>query len=110
MLMTPELVRHKTGMASTPHILVVEDDREISALVARYLQANEESMQNRGVITPPLLLPWHRPQAGSPDSVDGKRPRVCRSARRCARRGRAAPSLCSSAFTGPCSCAWPRSH
>jgi two-component system OmpR family response regulator len=41
MLMTPELVRHKTGMASTPHILVVEDDREISALVARYLQANE---------------------------------------------------------------------
>src|SRR5215211_2174302 len=41
MLMTPEPVRHKTGMASTPHILVVEDDREISALVARYLQANE---------------------------------------------------------------------
>src|SRR5919199_5950704 len=28
-------------MASMPHILVVEDDREISALVARYLQANE---------------------------------------------------------------------
>jgi two-component system OmpR family response regulator len=26
---------------STPHILVVEDDREISALVARYLRANE---------------------------------------------------------------------
>ena len=24
----------------TPHILVVEDDREISALVARYLRAN----------------------------------------------------------------------
>ncbi|NEU13526.1 response regulator [Methylobacterium sp. BTF04] len=26
---------------TTPHILVVEDDREISALVARYLRANE---------------------------------------------------------------------
>src|SRR4051794_8960628 len=25
----------------TPHILLVEDDREISALVARYLRANE---------------------------------------------------------------------
>src|SRR4051794_30284529 len=41
MLMTREPVRHKAGMASTPHILVVEDDREISALVARYLRANE---------------------------------------------------------------------
>src|SRR4051812_7982918 len=28
-------------MVQTPHILVVEDDREISALVARYLRANE---------------------------------------------------------------------
>ncbi|MHC2017116.1 response regulator [Methylobacterium sp. CM6247] len=27
--------------SATPHILVVEDDREISALVARYLRANE---------------------------------------------------------------------
>lgn len=27
--------------AATPHILVVEDDREISALVARYLRGNE---------------------------------------------------------------------
>src|ERR1700752_3632476 len=27
-------------LAATPHILVVEDDREISALVARYLRAN----------------------------------------------------------------------
>src|SRR6185369_67716 len=41
MLMTQEAVRHKAGMATTPHILVVEDDREISALVARYLRANE---------------------------------------------------------------------
>ncbi|GJE26453.1 response regulator [Methylobacterium organophilum] len=30
-----------TAAAPTPHILVVEDDREISALVARYLRANE---------------------------------------------------------------------
>lgn len=28
-------------MVSMPHILVVEDDREISALIARYLRANE---------------------------------------------------------------------
>src|SRR3954447_15561416 len=41
MLMTQETVAHKAGMAPTPHILVVEDDREISALVARYLRANE---------------------------------------------------------------------
>ena len=41
MLMTQETVRHKAGMASPPHILVVEDDREISALVAKYLRANE---------------------------------------------------------------------
>jgi two-component system OmpR family response regulator len=41
MLLTQEPVRHKTGMANTPHILVVEDDREISALVAKYLRANE---------------------------------------------------------------------
>ena len=26
---------------TTPHILVVEDDREISALVARYLRGND---------------------------------------------------------------------
>src|SRR4051794_19822203 len=70
-----------------------------------------ESMQNRGVITPLFLLPCgHHSRAGSPDSVDGKRPRVCRSARPCARRGRAARSLCSSASAVPCSCAWPRSH
>jgi two-component system OmpR family response regulator len=41
MLLTQEPVRHKAGMANTPHILVVEDDREISALVAKYLRANE---------------------------------------------------------------------
>jgi two-component system OmpR family response regulator len=28
-------------MSTSPHILVVEDDREISALVARYLRAND---------------------------------------------------------------------
>src|SRR3954464_15223205 len=41
MLMTQDTVRHKAGMASTPHVLVVEDGRDISALVARYLRANE---------------------------------------------------------------------
>jgi two-component system OmpR family response regulator len=33
--------RHTALMALSPHVLVVEDDREISALVARYLRANE---------------------------------------------------------------------
>ena len=32
---------HEPTMYVTPHILVVEDDREISALVARYLRAND---------------------------------------------------------------------
>jgi two-component system OmpR family response regulator len=34
-------IAHKKGMATQPHILVVEDDREISALITRYLSANE---------------------------------------------------------------------
>jgi two-component system OmpR family response regulator len=41
MLMTTAPVLHNASMVATPHILVVEDDREISALVARYLRANE---------------------------------------------------------------------
>jgi two-component system OmpR family response regulator len=41
MLMTTEPMLHNASMAATPHILVVEDDREISALVARYLRAND---------------------------------------------------------------------
>lgn len=41
MLIRAEPVGHKAAMGSIPHILVVEDDREISALVARYLRANE---------------------------------------------------------------------
>src|SRR4051812_30899359 len=69
-----------------------------------------ESMQNRGVIRLLLAVLGHHSRAGSPDSVAGKRPQVCRSARPCVRPGRAAPSLCSSAFAVPCSCAWPRSH
>src|SRR3954467_5179058 len=44
-----------------------------------------------GVITPLLLLLCgHHSRAGSPDSAGGRRPRVCRSARPCARRGRVA--------------------
>jgi two-component system OmpR family response regulator len=41
MLMIPETMLHNASMVATPHILVVEDDREISALVARYLRAND---------------------------------------------------------------------
>ena len=63
-----------------------------------------------GVITLLLAVPGHRSRAGSPDSVDGRRPRACRSARLCARPGRAARSPCSSASAAPCSCAWPRSR
>lgn len=32
---------HSMTMTASPHILVVEDDREISSLVARYLRAND---------------------------------------------------------------------
>ena len=63
-----------------------------------------------GVIRLLLAVPGHHSRAGSPDSVDGRRPRACRSARPCARQGRAARSPCSSASAAPCSCAWPRSH
>jgi Transposase DDE domain len=59
-----------------------------------------------GVIRPPLR--WasgRRSRAGSHDGDGGKRPRACRSARRCARRGRAAGSACSSASAAPWPCA-----
>src|SRR5918911_3095164 len=65
-----------------------------------------------GVIRPLLVLaaPGHHSRAGSPDSVDGRRPRACRSARLSVRPGRAARSPGSNASAAPCSCAWPRSH
>src|SRR3954447_2528333 len=75
-----------------------------------FLANADESIQNRGVIRLLLAVPGHRSQAGSPDSVAGRRPQVCRSARLFARRGRAARSLCSSTSAAPWSCAWPRSH
>src|SRR3954452_5656060 len=62
-----------------------------------------------GVITL-LLHCGHRSRVGSRGSAGGRRPRVCRSARPCARPGRAARSPGSSASAVPCSCAWPRSH
>jgi two-component system, OmpR family, response regulator len=34
-------ITQRVPMAAQPHILIVEDDREISALVSRYLRANE---------------------------------------------------------------------
>src|SRR4051812_15784971 len=75
------------------------------------LAISDESMQTCGGITPLLLLPCgHHSRAGSPDSVDERRPRACHSARLCVRPGRAARSLCSSASAAPCSGAWPRSH
>src|SRR5215212_4937877 len=70
----------------------------------------DESMQNRGVIRLLLAVPGHHSRAGTLDSVDGRRLRVCRSARPCARRGRAARSPGSSASAAPCSRAWPRSR
>src|SRR5215207_1930059 len=85
-----------------------EIDKLRSAAVAGLIGI--ESIQNRGVIRLFLAVPGHHSQAGSPDSVDGRRPQVCRSARRCARRGSAAPSLCSSASAASCSGAWPRSR
>src|SRR3954453_24210518 len=58
------------------------------------------------VITPPLLSACGRRwRAGSRDGDGGRRARACRSARPCARRGRAAPSACSSAPAAPWPCA-----
>src|SRR3954464_10295032 len=82
----------------------------------RYLEGggvgcyNGEHARSWGVIRLLLEASGHRWRAGSPDSVAGRRPRACRSARPCARRGRAARSLGSSASAAPCSCAWPRSR
>src|SRR4051794_20709278 len=102
----------------TPDKTKVEDFADLKGKVLGLIgppNANDalfttESMQNRGVITPLLLPCGHHSRAGSPDSVAGRRPRACRSARLSGRPGRVAPSLCSSAFAAPCSGAWPRSH
>src|SRR4051794_9353886 len=59
-----------------------------------------------GFITPPMQLLRCRLRGGSRDSDDGRRPRVYRSAPLSARRGRAAPSPCSSASAASCSCVW----
>src|SRR5215217_4355475 len=59
-----------------------------------------------GLIRPPFR--WasgRRSRAGSHDGDGGRRPRACRSARRCAPRGRAAGSACSSASAAPWPCA-----
>ena len=59
-----------------------------------------------GFITPPMRLLHRRLRGGSRDSDDGRRPRAYRSAPLFARRGRAAPSPCSSASAASCSCVW----
>ncbi len=71
-----------------------------------------ESIQNRGgMITPRLSSPCgHRWRAGSRGGDGGRRLRACRSARPCARRGRAARWFGSSASAASCSYAWPRSR
>src|SRR3954453_21733442 len=106
------LVRHLGGVED-PRCQGKIEHRLIDILViavCAVIACAEESMQNRGVIKLLLAVPDHHSQAGSPDSVAGRRPQVCRSARPFARRGRVAPPLCSSASAAPCSCAWPRSH
>src|SRR3954464_2785203 len=65
------------------------------------IQNGGESIQNRGGIMLLLAVPGHRSQGGSLDRVDGRGPQGGRSARRCARRGRVAPPLCSSASAAP---------
>lgn len=63
-----------------------------------------------GFITRLLRLSLRHWRDGSRDNACGRRPRACRPARRCERRGRAAPSSCSSASAASCSCARPRSR
>jgi hypothetical protein len=58
----------------------------------------------------PLLRLLRRSQGGTRDSACGRHLRACRSRRRCARPGRVAPSLGSSASVASCSCAWRRSR
>jgi len=69
------------------------------------------AFENRGEAMIRLLLafPGSHSRAGSPHSGGGRRPRACRSAPPCARRGRAARWFGSSASAASCSCAWPRS-
>jgi hypothetical protein len=59
-----------------------------------------------GFITRSMRLLPRRVSDGSLDSDDGQRPRAYRSAPLFARRGRAAPSPCSSTSAVSCSCAW----
>jgi ribosomal protein L37AE/L43A len=70
----------------------------------------EESMQNRGGVTLPLIELDHPWRTESPDSDGGRHPRASRSAQQYERRERAARSSCSSASVVSCSCAWPRSR
>src|SRR3954464_5381442 len=70
----------------------------------------EESMQNRGVIRLLLAVPGHHSRAGSRGSAGGRCPRACRSARPCARPGRAARSPGSNASAASWSCACLRSR
>src|SRR3954463_16086829 len=99
---------HSRVMSAAPDAVVEHRGGQCSGCGAA-LPA-DESMQNRGVIMQLLAVPDHWLQAGSPDSDGGRRPQGCRSARPCARSGRAAPLLCSSASAAPWSCAWPRSR
>ena len=70
----------------------------------------DESMQDPGGITRPLIELDYRWWAGSPDNNGGTHLRACRSAPQYEHRGRAARSSCSSASAVSCSCAWPRSR
>ena len=59
-----------------------------------------------GFITTPARLLHCRSRGESRDSNDGRHPRAYRSAPLFVRRGRAAPSPCSSASAASCSCVW----
>src|SRR5215211_7578863 len=90
--------------------LIVGNARHIRNMPGRKTDVKDAEWREHancwGVIRPPLR--WasgRRSRAGSHDGYGGKRPRACRSARRCARRGRAAGSACSSASAAPWPCA-----
>ena len=95
------------------HLALVAEPRVAGAMVGDAMPRSKfrRSITMRacnpvGFITPPMRLPRRRSQGGSRDSDDGRRPRAYRSAPLFARRGRAAPSPCSSASAASCSCVW----
>src|SRR5690242_551807 len=70
------------GLATVQMLLISDQEPSFLHLLGRAGKKARRACKFVGVITPLLLLLCgHHSRAGSPDSVDGRRPRACRSAR-----------------------------